>query len=159
MCTLHAQSLSRVRLFVTPWAVDCQLLCPWDSPGKNTGVGCHCLFQGIFGTVACKAPPWNSPGKNTGVPCHTLLQGILPTHVSMCSALRGRFLPLVLPGEPLGEYDVKLCLGTTVLRFLSTLKCGIFAFSRMPQFYYYHHLLPDYHHAYHTATATSSEWR
>ena len=24
------------------------LLCPWDSPGKNTGVGCHFLLQGIF---------------------------------------------------------------------------------------------------------------
>ena len=24
------------------------LLCPWDSPGKNTGVGCHFLHQGIF---------------------------------------------------------------------------------------------------------------
>ena len=23
-------------------------LCPWDSPGKNTGVGCHFLLQGIF---------------------------------------------------------------------------------------------------------------
>ena len=22
--------------------------CPWDSPGKNTGVGCHSLLQGIF---------------------------------------------------------------------------------------------------------------
>ena len=22
-----------------------RLLCPWDSPGKNTGVGCHLLFQ------------------------------------------------------------------------------------------------------------------
>ena len=21
---------------------------PWDSPGKNTGVGCHALLQGIF---------------------------------------------------------------------------------------------------------------
>ena len=25
-----------------------QLLCPWDSPGKNTGVGCCALLQGIF---------------------------------------------------------------------------------------------------------------
>ena len=25
-----------------------RLLCPWDSPGKNTGVGCHSLLQGIF---------------------------------------------------------------------------------------------------------------
>ena len=24
------------------------LLCPWYSPGKNTGVGCHFLLQGIF---------------------------------------------------------------------------------------------------------------
>ena len=22
-----------------------RLLCPWDFPGKSTGVGCHCLFQ------------------------------------------------------------------------------------------------------------------
>ena len=25
-----------------------RLHCPWDSPGKNTGVGCHALLQGIF---------------------------------------------------------------------------------------------------------------
>ena len=25
-----------------------RLLSPWDSPGKNTGVGCHALLQGIF---------------------------------------------------------------------------------------------------------------
>ena len=27
-----------------------RLLCPWDSPGKNTGVGSHFLLQGIFVT-------------------------------------------------------------------------------------------------------------
>ena len=27
-----------------------RLLCPRDSPGKNTGVGCHPLFQVIFPT-------------------------------------------------------------------------------------------------------------
>ena len=25
-----------------------RLLCPWDSPGNNTGVGHHALLQGIF---------------------------------------------------------------------------------------------------------------
>ena len=25
-----------------------RLLCPWDSPGKKTGVGCYFLLQGIF---------------------------------------------------------------------------------------------------------------
>ena len=27
-----------------------RLLCPWYSPGKNTGVGCHVLLQGNFPT-------------------------------------------------------------------------------------------------------------
>ena len=27
-----------------------RLLCPWASPGKNTGVGCHVLLQRIFPT-------------------------------------------------------------------------------------------------------------
>ena len=36
---------SCVRLFTTLWTVALwtvtRLLCPWDSPGKNTGVDCH----------------------------------------------------------------------------------------------------------------------
>ena len=41
--------LSCVRLFVTPWIVACQALpLPWNFPGKNTGVGCYFLVQGIF---------------------------------------------------------------------------------------------------------------
>ena len=32
--------LSRARLSVTPWTIAHQApLCPWDFPGKNTGVG------------------------------------------------------------------------------------------------------------------------
>ena len=34
-----------------------RLLCPWDFPGKNTGVGCHSLLQRIFLTQ----------GSNTGL--------------------------------------------------------------------------------------------
>ena len=47
-CTLSC--FSCVQLFVTPWTVAARLLCPWGSPGKNTGVGCHTLFQRIFPT-------------------------------------------------------------------------------------------------------------
>ena len=36
--------LSHVQLFETPLTVGFQP--PWDSPGKNTGVGSHFLFQG-----------------------------------------------------------------------------------------------------------------
>ena len=35
-------------LLISPWTVACQALCPWDSLGKNTRVGCHFLLQGIF---------------------------------------------------------------------------------------------------------------
>ena len=48
MCMLSC--FSCVQLFGTPWIAADQALCPWDSPGKNTGVGCHFLLQGIFPT-------------------------------------------------------------------------------------------------------------
>ena len=32
----------------TPWTLAPRLFCPWDSPVKNPGVGCHALLQGIF---------------------------------------------------------------------------------------------------------------
>jgi len=60
---------------------------PWDSPGKNTGVGCHFLLQCMkvksesevaqscltpSDPMDCSLPV--SPGKSTGVGCHCLLQ-------------------------------------------------------------------------------------
>ena len=36
---------SHVRLCATPETAAHQAPCPWDSPGKNTGVGCHFLLQ------------------------------------------------------------------------------------------------------------------
>ena len=65
---------------------------PWDSPGKNTGVGCPFLLQCMKvkskSEVAQSCPtlrphglqptrllrPWDSPGKSTGVGCHRLLR-------------------------------------------------------------------------------------
>ena len=41
-----------------------RLLCPWDSPGRDTRVGCHALPQGIFPTQ----------GSNPGLPhCRQIL--------------------------------------------------------------------------------------
>ena len=44
---LSACLFSRVRLSAIPWTVAYQdrLLCPWNFPGRNTGVGCHFLLQ------------------------------------------------------------------------------------------------------------------
>ena len=45
---VKVKSFSHVRLFATPWTPANQAPCPWDFPGKNTGVGCHFLLQEIF---------------------------------------------------------------------------------------------------------------
>ena len=41
---------SCVWFFVTPRTVACRVICLWEFSGKNTGVGCHFLFQGICPT-------------------------------------------------------------------------------------------------------------
>ena len=50
LCLVHACMLScfsHVWICVTLWTVAHKApLCPWDSPGRNTGVGCHALLQG-----------------------------------------------------------------------------------------------------------------
>ena len=38
-----------------------RLLYPRDSPGKNTGVGCHALLQGIFPNPGIEPPSLMSP--------------------------------------------------------------------------------------------------
>ena len=50
-----------------PWTVLARLLYSWDSPGKNTGVGCHFLLQGMSGFSALHAAslPSEPPGKPT----------------------------------------------------------------------------------------------
>ena len=53
------------------------LLCPWDSPGKNTGVGCHALLQGTL--------------PDSGIELMSLVS----------PALAGRFFTLAQLGKPL----------------------------------------------------------
>ena len=48
LLTLYAQTLSHVWPFGTPRTVTHQVLCPCNSPGKNAGVGCCSLLQGVF---------------------------------------------------------------------------------------------------------------
>ena len=50
--------------------------------------------------------PRNSPGKNTGVGCHFLLQGIFPTHVCWVPALASRFFTTEPPGKALASTDL-----------------------------------------------------
>ena len=45
---VKGKSLSRVRLFATPWTAVHQAPLSMDFPGKTAGVGCHCLLQEVF---------------------------------------------------------------------------------------------------------------
>ena len=89
-----------------------RLLSPWNSPGKNTGVGCHAFFKRIFvtqgsnpglphcrwvlyylslqGTPARFLCPWDSLSKNSGERNHSLLQGIFTTKGSSQGLLHFR---------------------------------------------------------------------
>ena len=92
-----------------------RLLCPWDSPGKNTGVGCHALFQGI------------SPiqGSNPRLLC--LL------HWQACS------LPLTPPGKPITNYSRHFCTPTSLLP--TTGGSNLVSFDSPPIFHLAHMVL------------------
>ena len=77
------------------WCHRRQLPYSWDSPGKNTGVGCHFLLQcmnvrsesevtqsclTLSDPMDCSLPGKDFPGKSTGVGCHCLLRCI-PTYI------------------------------------------------------------------------------
>ena len=50
---------SCVWLFAIPWTAVAKLLCPWDSPGKNTRVGCYFLhIYTYIHTHASSGVPW-----------------------------------------------------------------------------------------------------
>ena len=51
-----AQSLGRVRFFMTLWTVACQPPLCMGFSSKNTGVGCRALLQGIFPIQGSRSP-------------------------------------------------------------------------------------------------------
>ena len=58
--SITLKSKAKVKMLVVPDSLQphglqpSRLLCPWNSPGKNTGVGSHSLLQRIFPTQGWK---------------------------------------------------------------------------------------------------------
>ena len=78
-----------------------RLLCPWNSPGKNIGEGCHTLLQEIspivgmsphqFSSVAQSCPTLCDPVNHStqGLPAHHHLPEFTQTHVHrVCDAIQ-----------------------------------------------------------------------
>ena len=80
-----------------------RLLCPWDTPGKNTGVGCYALLQGIFPTQ----------GSNLCLLCVLYWQA--------------DSLPLAPPGKPSGSNSFSFFPHplTSAKQISSVIKCVI----------------------------------
>ena len=98
---------SCVRLCATHRQQPTRLLCPWDSPGKNTGVGCHFLLQCMKVksesevTQLCPTPrtPWT--GANQAPPsmgfsrqehwsgCHCLVDSVSLRMLALSQVVRG----------------------------------------------------------------------
>ena len=92
----------------------------WDSPDKNTGVGCHFLLQcmkvkkwkwsrSVLSDLQWphgRQPtrllrPWDFPGKSTGVGCHCLLQlTASPNSLSSQHLNEGKFHPYFTHQQP-----------------------------------------------------------
>ena len=92
---------------------------PWDSPGKNTGVGCHFIFKGIFMTqglnphilhsssvqfssVAQSCPTLCNPMNHStpGLPVHHQLLESTQTHVHRVNDAIQPSHPLSSPSPP-----------------------------------------------------------
>ena len=73
-----------------------RLLCPRDSPGKNTGVGCHALLQGIFADKG-----WNLHLLHCRqILYHLSYQGIMSTLFQFFNILIGTSLLVVVKTLP-----------------------------------------------------------
>ena len=108
---------SCVQLFRTPWIIGYRLLCSWNSPGKNTGVGVP-IARGssqprgqtkdlsISGGFFLSEPPGKP--RNTGTGSLSLLQGICPTQKSTRGVLHCRLIlyPLRFPISALCKYGM-----------------------------------------------------
>ena len=126
---------SRVRLCATPQTAAYQAPYPWDSPGKNTGVGCHFLLQCMKmkseSEVAQSCPTLQDPMDCT-----------LPG-----SSAHGIFQARVLEWKTMSSCNAFLCNSENSLRwyaFSSPTKIGLTSLLCEMQFYPYRKLLHKY---------------
>ena len=90
-----------------------RLLCPWYFPGKNTGGGCHFLFQGIEPL----SPALESRFRSPEPPRKPLFKGILPSF-PYCIFL---FFYILLCSWDLGVLVEAVCVCFLILWCMSIL--------------------------------------
>ena len=102
----HWCKLIRMSNYINIYVCVCVCVCVWVSRVQL----CNPMHSS-------QAPfPWNSPGKNTGVGCYSLFQGISPTQGSNLSLLHCRQIlhHLSQQGSPNNIYSQWLCYTQTI---------------------------------------------
>ena len=101
-----------------------RLLCPWDFPGKSTGVGCHFLLQGIFltqgsnpGLLHCRQMLY--PLSHQGNPSQAQLSNFEWIRMKSKQFFEVKELGAVL-GANLSPPDA---FGSKVSQFMESVKC------------------------------------
>ena len=103
VCVSHSVMSDSLQL----WTVAHELLCPWNSPGKNTGVGSHSLLQGIF-LIQGSNPGLLSTGRffyhlshqRSSVRSFQKVNSVFPKGLHMWTSV---FQCMVLPTSPYGQ--------------------------------------------------------
>ena len=96
MLLLLLSRFSRVRLCVTPLMQPARLPRPWDSLGKNTGVGCYFLLQCMkvkSESEATQLCPTRSDSRDCSLPGSSV-HGIFQARVLEWAAIAFSVLPL-----------------------------------------------------------------
>ena len=75
-----AEKMDKIHFVVLHGLQPTRLLCPWDSLGKDAGIGCHSLLQGIFPTQGLNPSllhyrwiffTWSTMGDHIGALCRS----------------------------------------------------------------------------------------
>ena len=98
LCTVHLIPHQCSWVQLQPWV---QIPClPHPSESVGRSIMSDSFADPMDCSPLRRLCPWNSPGKNTGVGCHSLLQGIFPTQgLNPGSCIAGRFFTILATRE------------------------------------------------------------
>ena len=123
-----------------------RLLCPWNSPGKNTGVGSHSFLQEIFpaqgsklGLLHCRQIPYHLRHQGPSNKLASVIKKKKKEIQSFLSwlrwSVRDRQAEVIWPLEVISA-DLLFCLRTTVLLKLKKKKKTITIQNRANLYFY-----------------------
>ena len=125
LAIMHVCMLSRFsRVSLRPYGLKpTRLLSPWNSPGKNTGVGCHALLEGVFSTQDINVV---SRTKQVLVNCSVMLVVVVISYTSNLCFLFFRFITGKLPSNQRLYFQPSPypCSWVWFCDNFSSLKCG-----------------------------------